>query len=150
MNKIVPIILGVSAILPLDVSQTDFNIRQKDVKENLTGLSNEILHYNVFISDLNTTLYMEKKFEIHFKKWKSKTQFQSNINSIISDTDFQQIIGMGKRVIPFILQEINHEPSNLVWALNFITNSTLSKNQHTTLTEACKSWVKWGQKQNLV
>ena len=150
MNKIIPIFLGMSSMIPVDVPQTDFFIRQRDIKENLTGIRSEILNYNVFISDLNTDLYMEKKFEIHYKKWKLKTRFQSNITSIISDIDFQEIVKMGHRVIPFILHEIHEEPSNLVWALNCITNLSLTKNQNKTLSEACKSWIKWGQKQNLV
>ena len=61
---------------------------------------------------------------------------------IIEDENFQEILKMGKDAIPLIINQINKNPSQLVWALNIITNSRLKSRQRLTLTEACKKWVK--------
>ena len=49
---------------------------------------------------------------------------------------------MGKRAVPFILEEISIKPSNLVWALNIIFKKKITNRANTTIEEACKLWVK--------
>ena len=46
-------------------------------------------------------------------------------------------------VVPdFIIDAIDENPSHLVWALNFIFNAKISNDPNTTITQACKLWVK--------
>ena len=49
---------------------------------------------------------------------------------------------MGYSAVPFIIEEIEKEPSNLVWALNLIYNQKISKNPNITIKDACKLWIK--------
>ena len=49
---------------------------------------------------------------------------------------------MGYDAVPFIIDAIDKNPSPLVWALNFIYNAKISNNPNTTITQACKLWVK--------
>lgn len=68
--------------------------------------------------------------------------FLSSAKAIIELDDFQSIVAMGSDAVPFIVDAIDKEPSPLVWALNFIFKAKISNNPNTTITEACKLWVK--------
>ena len=81
-------------------------------------------------------------FDLHLMKWKEKTIFLSSPKSIVEDEDFTAIVGMGESAVPYIISEIENTPSTLVWALNFIFNKKITNNPDTTITEACKLWVK--------
>lgn len=80
-------------------------------------------------------------FRLHFDAWKAKTRFLSSAHAIVADADFQAIVAMGKPVVPFILEELQAQPSTLVWALNCIYGQKISSDPHLTVTEACRLWM---------
>jgi hypothetical protein len=82
------------------------------------------------------------KFEEHLRNWEKKTMFHSSISKIVGDSDFQSIVAMGLESVPFILSNLEQKPSHLVWALNLIFNTKISKNPNITVTEACKLWIR--------
>lgn len=108
--------------------------------------SSYISEYQLKITSLQLVQY---KFSELYNKWYANTMFYSNPKMIIEDENFQGIISLGEQVIPSILIKIEEEPSQLVWALNIITKRKISKNSMLTISEACKSWVKFG-KQNII
>lgn len=81
-------------------------------------------------------------FENLLSSWKEDTRFLSSIEGVIEQPDFQAIVTMGTRVVPFIGASIEAEPSTLVWALNMIFGTKITNKPDTTITEACKLWVK--------
>lgn len=81
-------------------------------------------------------------FRTHLSAWQAKTQYLSSVQRIIDQPDFKAIVAMGKRAVPFILEEIEVRPSNLVWALNLILERRISDQPDTTIKKACKLWVK--------
>ncbi len=85
---------------------------------------------------------MKIRFDILYSSWKQNTAFLSSAKAIIEQADFQAIVAMGRDAVPFIVDAIDKEPSPLVWALNFIFNAKISNNPNTTITEACRLWVK--------
>ena len=44
----------------------------------------------------------------------------SSIREIVQHPAYQQIIGMGPRVLPLILRELEHKPEHWFWALRLI------------------------------
>jgi hypothetical protein len=87
-------------------------------------------------------LYLNKiKFQDHLKKWETNTMFLSSTKAIIEDKDFQAIVSMGYSAVQFIIEEIENNPSTLVWALNLIFNKKITNNPNATISEACKLWV---------
>lgn len=103
------------------------------------------------ISDINTLkldrdlmedIYLSGKFDALVKNWKQNSMFQSSISKIIEDENFQEIISMGERAIPLIIDEVERNPSLLVWALNIIQDKTVESRQRLTVTQACQKWVK--------
>ena len=49
---------------------------------------------------------------------------------------------MGYNAVPFILEELDARPSNLVWALNMIFQKKITLKPDATIDDACKLWVK--------
>ena len=78
-------------------------------------------------------------FSRYFEEWQRDTRFLSSVTAITSHPAFTGIVNMGGNAVPFILEEIERQPSNLVWALNAIFHKKIG--QGTTVTEACKLWT---------
>ncbi len=68
--------------------------------------------------------------------------FLSSAKAIVDNEEFKGIVAMGRVVTPLIIDAIDREPSQLVWALNYIYGAKISNNPNTTIKEACKLWVK--------
>lgn len=99
-----------------------------------------------YLNDIEENSYTELinriQFEKYFSNWQNETFFLSSTEQIINNKNFKGIVSLGVKAVPFIIEEINRKPSVLVWALNFIYNKKISNNPKTTITEACKLWVK--------
>ena len=85
---------------------------------------------------------LKMRFQEHLQKWEQKTQFYSIAKKIVKDEDFQAIVAMKGRAVPFIIEEIRIKPSLLVWALNLIYDKKISDNPKMTIEGACKLWLK--------
>lgn len=84
----------------------------------------------------------KRRFLNHYNSWRNDTKFLSSIRPIIGHDDFKAIVAMGNRAVPFILDEIEARPSNLVWALNLIFQRKITNRQDVTVTDACRLWIK--------
>lgn len=83
-----------------------------------------------------------RKFYNYYNSWMEQTQFLSSVSDIIGHQDFQSIIAMGQRAVPYIIEEIKVNPSTLVWALNIIFQRKITDNPKATIDDACRLWVK--------
>jgi hypothetical protein len=82
------------------------------------------------------------RFHNHLINWAKKTLFLSSTKTIIENEDFKAIVAMGHSAVPYIIEEIENNPSTLVWALNIIYNRKITDNPNATISEACILWVK--------
>lgn len=78
-------------------------------------------------------------FDRFLKEWQHETRFVSSVKAVTSHPSFLQIVNMGGNAVPFILKEIERQPSNLVWALNAIFHKKIGNGG--TVTEACRLWI---------
>ncbi|MGS2738770.1 hypothetical protein [Sinomicrobium sp. M5D2P17] len=92
--------------------------------------------------DLFENIYLKDKFDTLVDLWEQNTAFESSISNIIEDDNFKRIIELGAKVVPLIIDEIEKEPSVLVWALNIITGKSMSSSGRETIEQVCKKWVK--------
>ena len=128
-------IISVASPLYADIDQfskIEIVVNSQDTAKYLEEVNNENEIY------LNDSIL----FKTHLSALESETLFMSSIQSIVDHQDFKAIIAMGKRAVPFILEEISVKPSNLVWALNIIFKKKITNRANTTIEEACKLWVK--------
>ncbi|MBP1678030.1 MAG: hypothetical protein H6Q20_2589 [Bacteroidetes bacterium] len=140
-NKLRPITLAVGVL------STASTFAYSDIDSHsgiLTITSNNRTSEYIKSVDKNDGAFFFNKyrFQSHLINWQKKTLFLSSTKAIIENADFQSIVAMGESAIPFIIEEIENKPSTLVWALNLICNRKITDNPNTTISDACKLWVR--------
>lgn len=117
-----------------------------------TVLNNHIT--SKYIEEVNdpSEVFLSDKllFESLLSSWQKNTRMLSSVQGIIEQRDFQAIVAMGTKAVPFIGQSIEMKPSTLVWALNMIFNVKISDRKDLTISDACKLWVKELKRQGLM
>ena len=84
------------------------------------------------------------------KEWKEDTLFLSSITQMCVHPAYQQIIGMGADVLPFILGELEREPDHWFWALKAITGADPVLPGNIGILEAMAGdWLAWARKQGI-
>lgn len=99
-------------------------------------------YVNTVDNNDSSIMFSKAKFDAYLQNWKAKTFFRSSVYDIVDDIDFKAIVAMGKQAVPYIKEELEREPSTLVWALNYIFGTKISDKPDLTITEACKLWTK--------
>jgi hypothetical protein len=89
---------------------------------------------------------LEEYFNFLVRKWKAETKFCSTILEISMHPDYQQIIGMGKCAMPFILRELDTNGGHWFWALKAITGADpVPSTDKGNLAGMRDAWLSWGQ-----
>lgn len=84
-------------------------------------------------------------------QWKEQSRFLSNTAQMALLKPYQQIIGMGRPVVPLILQELQHEPDQWFWALEAITDENpVSPDAAGKVRLMAEAWVEWGKQHGLI
>jgi hypothetical protein len=89
------------------------------------------------------------KFYSLTERWIEETSLMSDLTDIALHPAYQQIIGMGRKVVPLILQELNSRPYHWFWALNAITGidpAPKGGNFH----DARLAWLNWGHETGII
>ncbi len=109
---------------------------------------------SVFYSCLNKWKEETKFTSIFYSclnKWKEETRFTSSLMEILMHPSYQRIIGLGPKVIPFILRELKDNGGQWFWALQSLTgeNPVTSHDQGRTRKMA-EAWLQWGREKKLI
>jgi hypothetical protein len=77
-------------------------------------------------------------------KWQEDTVFSSSITEIAMHPAYQQIIGLGKDALPFIMNELATEPNIWFWALKAITGvDPVPHEKMGDIDAMAYEWIKW-------
>lgn len=141
-KELVPLAISTVALNSSPVVQT---FKYNAINTNAIQISNTdtLDHLNLAQTSDYSGLIVRYKFNDHLKKWQDKTQFVSSPNQIVQDIDFREIVSLGELAVPLIMEEIENRPGYLVWALNIIFGTKISKNPNLTIAEASKLWLKF-------
>ena len=139
-NNLKPLTLAAALLIGGDIPYADLD-KYSDITSTITNHRTHkyLQETNNFIQDRELA---KRRFESYYQIWRNKTFFLSSAHAIINQPKFKAIVNMGTAAVPFIVEKIESEPSLLVWALNLIYNDKISSNPKTTITDACKLWVK--------
>jgi hypothetical protein len=89
-----------------------------------------------------------QKFRALADLWREETAHLSSITQIAMHPAYQQIIGMGQGVIPFILQELAKEPNQWFWALRALTGiDPVPPLERGRIRNMAAAWLHWGREE---
>ena len=89
---------------------------------------------------------IESRFNILTKYWKRDTLALSSTTDIVNHISYQQVIGMGYEVLPYILKNLKNEGGYWYWALKAITGTDPVKmKDRGNIKNMKKAWIDWGK-----
>ncbi len=100
------------------------------------------------------TTAVSAQFDVHERfarlvaEWKDKSRYMSNTAQMAMLKPYQQIIGLGERALPLILEELKREPDHWFWALEAITQTNpVPPEAAGRLKQMADAWITWGKQQ---
>lgn len=89
-----------------------------------------------------------RRFQTLAAEWKAGRGYSSSITKMSMHHAYQQIIGLGPRVIPLLLRELEREPDHWFWALKVLTGvNPVPQEARANIEEMSKHWILWGRQQ---
>ncbi len=96
--------------------------------------------------DPETIDTIEQRFRTLEAAWNADTAHLSTPAKIINHPAFQEIIGLGMAVVPFMLRDMEARPRLWVWALpRIIGLDPLSEGDRTNIAKASNAWLQWAK-----
>lgn len=87
---------------------------------------------------------LETRFMKLKNQWEEETAALSSITDIAMHPAYQQIIGMGTSVIPFIIREMTINPNHWFWALKSITGEDpVPPEKRGKVKDMTNTWIFW-------
>lgn len=136
----IPIVISGMAMNAAPQEQT-FKYNEAEQK-NIHFIQDSTKEYLKESQSSYSHIMLKVKFYDHLKKWKEETLFVSSPNQIVENENFQGMVKLGKPVVPFVVSELQRNPTYLVWVLNYIYGTKVSESPNITIPEAAKLWVK--------
>ena len=141
-KKVVPFVVGDCRDDLMKTHQVKFMIEMGYLREcNVLSWENllEILRQDV-----------ELRFSCLAEKWLSETAHYSMMSKIVLHSSYQEIIGMGRDVLPLILERLAVEPNHWFWALRAISGEDPVPDADVGRFDAMRdAWLQWGRKRSL-
>ncbi|GAA2127565.1 hypothetical protein [Nocardioides bigeumensis] len=75
-------------------------------------------------------------------EWLAATEMVSNVQQMTMHPAYQQMIGLGPQVVPFMIDELRSGPQHYYWALAAIVGTDHGTGAD-TMREAAQKWVEW-------
>ncbi len=102
-------------------------------------------------SNVDSETRVRQRFEKLYVAWAEDTFFLSSDTKIVLHPAYQQIIGMGTKVLPLILDKLQKEPNHWFWALKAISGEDpVSSEKAGSMKEMIAIWVNWGKQKGYV
>ncbi len=93
-----------------------------------------------------STESLEQRFRRLESDWTAATGHLSSSTKIIKHPAFQEIIGLGAAVIPFMLRDLRERPRLWVWALPEIAGANpAAAAEGGNIAKLSQAWLEWGR-----
>jgi len=113
---------------------------QKNKSRKSKQITNRILPYLLKQAEI------ENVFMRLADQWRRETRGVSSTNEMAMHPAYQQIIGMGKVVVPLLLRELERKSGQWFWALKAITREDPVPPEFKGRTkEMIRIWLDWGR-----
>ncbi|MBI4833755.1 MAG: hypothetical protein HY811_02890 [Planctomycetes bacterium] len=83
-------------------------------------------------------------------EWQKDVKHFSSVTEMALHPAYQQIIGLGKDVLPLILNELTQQSSHWFWALKAITGiDPVPTNQRGNIRQMTQAWLLWAKENKI-
>jgi hypothetical protein len=136
-------------------SELEWSLPQWKKPTKVHEYGSEIVDYLETTRKLNiceiSTESVHTKFKRLLAEWKEQTAHMSYATTAAMLPSYQQIIGMGEPVLPFILKELKERPAHLFWALRAISGADpVPAEDRGHIDKMIKAWIKWGRQKKII
>jgi hypothetical protein len=122
------------------------SIEAQFVRQNIQTTHDLFIGQSVFIQEMYKQ-QLSKKFDLYSGIWKTETMFSSNSSEITNNSAYRSIIGLGKDIIPFIIEDLKQSENHWFYALELLTGENPIKSEHRGIINLMKSdWLNWAKK----
>lgn len=87
---------------------------------------------------------LKAEFRVHVERWRRDSKHMSSMRNMIQHESYLRIMGMGPRVLPYLLEELSARPDHWLVALHAITGEDPAP-EGATFHEAVVEWLRWGR-----
>jgi hypothetical protein len=102
-------------------------------------------------SEHDTKSALAERFHTLAERWRAETEFASSPSSMFMNAAYQEIIGMGRDALPFILKDLAETRSHWFWALRAITGvDPVDPEYRGHVGRMADQWLEWGHAQGLL
>jgi hypothetical protein len=93
----------------------------------------------------------ERDFSELAAKWAEDTLYLSSATDIVLHPNYQRIIGMGPRALPWILRDLEQTGRDWFWALWAITGENpVDQSDAGNFPRMTQAWLEWGRKRSYI
>ena len=92
---------------------------------------------------------LRRRFNELVQQWTDDTMVSSSSHDIYMHSAYQRVIGLGRRVLPLIIEEMLMGDLHWSWALSAITGENPAANSGSPRA-ATEAWLRWAKEQGLV
>ena len=112
----------------------------------LTELEDEqVVHVTSIAIPVETETPLQK-FQRLSNAWKEETQHISVASDMILHPAYQQIIAMGTKAVPFMLEDMKQNLTHWFWALYVITGvNPVKPEDEGRIRKMTEAWLQWGK-----
>lgn len=94
---------------------------------------------------------LSERFNTLAERWRNDTAPLSSTSQIAMHPAYQEIIGIGRDVVPLILNDMKRQPAHWFWALRSITGEDpVAETDRGKLAAMTDAWLKWGRENGLI
>ena len=89
---------------------------------------------------------LQEQFKLLARTFHDDCAHLSSVREVVLHPAYLQIIGMGPRVLPLILKELEHEPGHWFWALRAITQvDPVVPENRGVIANMTQDWLQWAR-----
>lgn len=122
------------------------SIEAQFVRQNIQTAHDLFMGQSIFIQEMYKK-QLSEKFDLYSGIWKTETMFSSNSSEITNNSAYRSIIGLGKDIIPFIIEDLKQSENHWFSALELLTGENPIKSEHRGIINLMKSdWLNWAEK----
>jgi len=93
---------------------------------------------------------LARRFQTLAATWREECAHLSSVRETVLHPAYQQIIGMGRDALPFLLRELERQPDHWFWALWAITQENPVPSEHRgRIRDMARDWLEWGRQKGV-